>query len=106
MIELKKMKLEHYSEKLLKKQILEIVSKYLDLKDYRIFFFGSRVDKNNSQRSDIGIEGPDKIPTEILIQIEEELDQLPTLYRFDLVDFKKVSSAFKKAVGSRVEYVS
>jgi len=40
------MKLEHYSEKKLKKEIKEIkeiIGKYLDFKKYKIFFFGSRI---------------------------------------------------------------
>jgi septum formation topological specificity factor MinE len=37
------MKLKHYPLKKLKKEILEIVGKYLDLKEYKVFFFGSRV---------------------------------------------------------------
>jgi len=37
------MKLEFYPAGKLKKEILEIVGKYLDLKKYKVFFFGSRV---------------------------------------------------------------
>jgi len=36
------MKLKFYSEKKLKKELLKIIGKYLDLKKYKIFFFDSK----------------------------------------------------------------
>jgi septum formation topological specificity factor MinE len=40
------MKLEHYPVEKLKEEILKILSKYLDLSQYKVFFFGSRVKGN------------------------------------------------------------
>jgi predicted nucleotidyltransferase len=102
------MRVEHYPVNKLKKQILEIVGKHLDLRFYRVFFFGSRVAESNSQRSDIdiGIEGPEEIPARARGEIRESLDNLPTLYRFDLVDFKKVTPEFKKEAYMSIEYVN
>jgi len=37
------MKLEYYSAEKLKEEILKILGKYLDLSQYKVFFFGSRV---------------------------------------------------------------
>jgi len=101
------MKLEHYPIEKLKKEIIEIVGKYLDLNQYKVFFFGSRVKENNFPRSDIdiGIEGPKEIPVEIKFKIEEEIDKLPTLYKFDIVDFKNISKKFKKEALKHKEYV-
>ncbi len=101
------MKLEFYPEEKLKKEILEIIGKYLDLKKYKIFFFGSRVIGKNFLRSDIdiGIEGPKPLSAEIKFQIEEELENLPTLYKFDFVDFYQVSEDFKKIAKKEIEYV-
>ena len=58
------MKIEFYSEKKLKKEILRIIGKYLDLKKYKIFFFGSRVRGDNFPRADIdiGIEDRKQFP--------------------------------------------
>jgi len=102
------MKIEFYSEKKLKRQILDIIGKYLDLSSYRVFFFGSRVKKDNFPRSDIdiGVEGPGELSAKIKLEIEEELDNLPMLYNFDLVDFKRVSSEFKREALKHVEYVN
>jgi predicted nucleotidyltransferase len=102
------MKIEHYSEQKLKAQILKVIAKYLDLGLYRVFFFGSRVGKTNMPRSDIdiGIEGPEEIPGNIMVEIGEEIDNLPTLYKFDLVDFKKVTPEFRSEALKSVEYVN
>jgi predicted nucleotidyltransferase len=101
------MKLEHYSEKKLKKEILEIIGKRLDLKKYKVFFFGSRVKGNNFPRADIdiGIEGPKEISGNVISEIKEKIDMLPTLYKFDIVDFKTVSEKFKKEAKKHIEYV-
>lgn len=101
------MKLEHYSEKKLKKEIKGIVARYLDLKKYKIFFFGSRVKGNNFPRADIdiGIEGPKEASPGVVFDIKEDLDKLPTLYKFDVIDFKTVSERFKKEAKKKIEYV-
>lgn len=102
------MRIEHYPVEKLKKQILEIVGKHLDLSLYRVFFFGSRVTQRNARCSDIdiGIEGPEEIPAGVSTEIREALDKLPTLYRFDLVDFKKVNPEFKKEAFKSIEHVN
>jgi len=102
------MRLKFYSVENLKKQILEIIGKYLDLNCYKVFFFGSRVSGKGDERSDIdiGIEGPKPIPTKIMGKIEEEIEQLPILYKIDVVDFKKVSPKFKKVAKEKIEMLN
>jgi len=102
------MNIEHYPVEKLKKQILEIISRHLDLGLYRVFFFGSRVVGCNSPRSDIdlGIEGPEEIPARAIVEIRESLDKLPTLYQFDIIDFHKVTPEFKKEALKSIEYVN
>ncbi|MBU3999804.1 nucleotidyltransferase domain-containing protein [Patescibacteria group bacterium] len=101
------MKIEYYSAEKLKKDIIAILSKYPDLSQYKVFFFGSRVKGNNfpSADIDIGIEGSQEIPTEIKLAIQEQIDNLPTLYKFDVVDFKVASEKFKKEALKHKEYV-
>jgi predicted nucleotidyltransferase len=101
------MQIEFYPNEKLKKEILEIVKKHLDTHLWRVFFFGSRVRGDNFPRSDIdiGIKGPKPISAKIKLDIEEELENLPTLYKFDFVDFKNVSEKFKKEALKNVEYV-
>jgi len=100
------MKLEHYSEEKLKEDILRILSKHLDLSRYKVFFFGSRVKGNSDERSDIdlAVEGP-KIPSHVKLEIQEELENLPTLYKIDFVDFNEVDDDFKKVAKQFIEYL-
>jgi len=100
------MKIEHYPEEKLKKEIIDILSKYLDLKDYKVFFFGSRTREFVDERADIdiGIEGPE-IPTDIFLQIQEEIENIPTLYKIDFVDFNKVDDFFKKIAKEKIEEI-
>lgn len=102
------MRLEHYSAKKIREDILKIVGKYLDLREYKIFFFGSRVNGKGSERSDIdvGIEGKKEIPEKILLKIREEIKNIPTLYHIDIVDFRKVDKDFYKVAKSRIEEVN
>ena len=99
------MRLEHYPVEKLKQEILQIVGQHLDLKDCRLFFFGSRVDGKGNARSDIdiGIEGKREIAIEIMGKIDEELEKLPVLYKIEIVDFKKVPPDFRKVALKAIE---
>lgn len=101
------MRLEHYDEKKLKKELTEIVGKHLDISRYALFFFGSRVSGTGDDRSDIdvGIEGPEEIPLGVMGQIRCELENVPTLYTIDVVDFKGVSEKFYSFAKQRIEYI-
>ncbi|MCG2724885.1 MAG: nucleotidyltransferase domain-containing protein [Elusimicrobia bacterium] len=77
------MNIEHYPLKKFKKQIKEIAGKYLDLSGYKLFLFGSRVLNKGDERSDIdiGIEGEEAIPHEIMAKIREEAENIQVLYK-------------------------
>lgn len=102
------MELKFYAKEKLKKQVLDIVARYLDIKKYKVFFFGSRVSGKGGERSDIdvGIEGPKAIPIEILAEIKEKIAQLPTLYSIDVVDFRTASKDFQKVAKKNIEIIS
>lgn len=102
------MKLKHYPVRKLKKEILKIISKYLDLKKYQVFFFGSRVSGRASERSDIdiGIEGSKPIPLDVLAKIKEEIREIPTLYHLDVVDFKNIDQDFYKVARQNIELIN
>ena len=92
------MRLEQYPEDQLKRVVLEIVGRHLDLNRYRVFCFGSRVRPGGHDRSDIdiGIDGPQPIPAQAWLAIHEELERLPVLYPIDVVDFQRVSPMFRQ----------
>lgn len=102
------MKLAHYSVEQLKKDIIAVIGKYLDLKEYRVFFFGSRVNGKGDDRADIdvGIEGPRPVPGAAMVEIREALENLPTLYKIDVVDFKEVSDGFRRVAFRHTETIN
>ncbi len=84
-------------EEILKK-IVEIVSKYIP--DCRIYLFGSRAKGTARKNSDfdIAVDCSSKIPFSVMAKIEGELEELPTLKSFDLVDLSLASDDFKETV--------
>lgn len=91
------MRLEHYPVEKLKQEILAIAGRHLDLSKYRVFFFGSRVAGKGTDRSDIdvGIEGPEPIPARAWAEIQEEIENFPSLYKIEFVDFSAVAPIFR-----------
>lgn len=89
----------------LKKEIVEIITRRINLPHYRIFIFGSRASGKATERSDIdiGIESAEMIPVGLIPGIKEELDNLPVLQKIDLVDFRGVSDGFKEVAKQKVE---
>lgn len=102
------MRLENESEKLLKETILRIIGKHLNLDQYRVFFFGSRVSGRGNERSDVdvGIEGKQPLPVGVLSGIRDEIEDLPILYRIDIVDFARVNEKFKAVAKEHIELVN
>ena len=102
------MELEHESTVKLKKKILRIIGKHLDLKQFKVVFFGSRVDGTGTERSDIdiGIEGHERVPFQVMNEIREAFKEMPILYKMDVVDFKEVSHEFYEVARQAVERIN
>jgi len=102
------MRLEHYSQKKLEKEILEIIGRYLNLKKYKVFFFGSRVSGKGDERSDIdiGIEGPKKISDSVIWKIKDDIDKLEILYKIDIINFTNADKNFLEVASQRKEYIN
>jgi predicted nucleotidyltransferase len=79
-----------------------LVRRHLPDPAYRIFLFGSRAEGSAHDRSDIGIEGPKPVPRDALSLIHEELEDAPTLYTIDIVDFSRVSEKFRRVARHRL----
>jgi uncharacterized protein len=99
------MRLEHYPVETLKRQLISILERHINITQYEVFFFGSRVSGTSTERSDIdvGIRGPETVPLSKLGAIREELDHLPTLYTIDLIDFRAASEDFKAVALQQIE---
>jgi predicted nucleotidyltransferase len=81
-----------------------VIRRHLPDPAYRIFLFGSRATGSAGERSDIdiGIEGPAPVPHPVLAAIDEELEEAPTLYTIDVVDFMRVPEKFRQIAQQRV----
>lgn len=79
------------------RQVAAIIASELDC-TYRLFLFGSRAKGDHDERSDIdiGIISDKQISTEKWLAIQENIEQIPTLLKIDLVDFNSVDEEFKK----------
>jgi len=78
---------------------VEKILKRLLPKDYGAVLFGSRA-KGRAQAGsdwDIGLIGPAPLSGTVIENIREELDELPTLHTFDVVDFAGVPDYFQTA---------
>ncbi len=89
----------------IKQMIRGVVAKYLPDKSYKLFIFGSQANKPELIKSDIdvGIDAGEKISMTILANIHSDLDDLPTLYFYDLVDFQNVRESFKNIALQNIE---
>ena len=73
-------------------------NKKADLERHRVLLFGSRARGDAKQRSDfdLAVDGNEPLSIQKFYEIEEALEQLPTLYSFDWVDLTKVNSRFRE----------
>ena len=84
-----------------RKQILywikETLDKNLSGVHYNAFIFGSQANKAFLSRSDIdvGIMADEAITPYQFFRIVADMEELPMLYKIDLVDFNTVDSQFK-----------
>ena len=71
---------------------------------YRIFLFGSRATGSAGERSDIdiGIEGPAPVSRAALAAVHDELEDAPTLYTIDVVDFARMPERFRRVAERQI----
>jgi predicted nucleotidyltransferase len=102
------MKLKHFRESVLRAEILKIIEKYLDSGNYKVFFFGSRINGTGDEHSDIdlGIEGSESIPISTFAKIKEDLDAIAILYKIDVVDFHNTPEEFRQIAKNKIEYLN
>ena len=74
--------------------VKQIVLKHIPKDNFAVFLFGSRAVGNAKPLSDIdiGVLGPEPLPT----LIKEDLEESIFPYKIDLIDFYKVDKDFKK----------
>lgn len=81
------------------KKVLTIIRKHLS-DDYHIVLFGSwaKDDALETSDIDIGIVGETEAPWNIMVKIRQEVDDIRTLRKIDVVDLNAVDDRFKNNV--------
>jgi predicted nucleotidyltransferase len=81
-----------------------VIRRHVPDPTYRVFLFGSRATGSAGERSDIdiGIEGPMPVPQQTIAAIEEELEEAPTLFTIDVVDFARLPEKFRRVAERRI----
>ena len=99
--------LQNYPEKKFKVEIRSLVGKYLDLNKHQLIIFGSRVNGSASKWSDVdlGILGSDKVSSSVMGNIKDDLEEMPILYKIDVVDFASTSQEFRNIALQNYEQI-
>lgn len=90
-----------------KQQIVAIVKKRLKLPHYKVFIFGSRVNGQATEKSDldVGIDAGEQISAEAILNIQADVTDLPVMQKVEVVDFFNVSDDFKQVALQHVEVI-
>ena len=77
------------------------------LHGHRVFLFGSRAvgEARLNSDFDVGVVGDGPLALKDFFAIEDQLDDLPTLYKIDWVDFNRVSPRFRERAMQHVEMI-
>ena len=88
-------------------KLIGIVAAKIRSPHFRVFYFGSRAEGRGTEKSDldVGIEADDEVPGKLMIEIKEQVDNIPIMQKIDVVDFKKVSAGFKEVALQKIEVI-
>lgn len=92
----------------IKMLIADVMRRNADrLRGHRVFLFGSRATGDARPHSDfdIGVMGNEPLPLNDFYAIEDQLEEIPTLYKIDWVDFSRVSPRFSERAMQHVEVI-
>lgn len=92
----------------IRNMIAEVMQRNAErLRGHRVFLFGSRASGDAGPHSDfdIGVVGDAPLPLKDFFSIEDQLDDLPTLYKIDWVDFNRASPRFRERAMQQTEKI-
>lgn len=77
--------------------IAQVLARHLDTRTERAWIIGSEASGHAVPGSDIDValEGRERIDLADLARIRDELEQLPTLRSFDLIDLRRTTERFR-----------
>ena len=88
-----------------KKMVQIVVAEQLIGISFQLFLFGSQSNLSVLKNADIGIDAERQLTATEINSIKSKLDDLPTLYEFDVVDFNKVTNNFKNIALKNIELI-
>lgn len=80
----------------------DILKKY----PYKFYVYGSRAKGKNRKYSDLDLCYKDEIPTKVILDLEEELEESDLPFRVDLVFWDKMPPGFQKLIEKDLVYLS
>lgn len=82
-----------------------IVRTFLPKNAYRVFLFGSRTSPRHHPYSDIdiGLEGTDRVPLDVMAQLVEALEESDLPVKVDVVDFSRVTAEFARIARQTIQ---
>ena len=86
-------------EEQIKAMIANVMRKFSpQLSGYRVVLFGSRAGGKARTRSDfdVGVIGDEPLPVKVFYEIDDMMENLPTLYRIDWVDLNKAAPTLRQ----------
>jgi len=74
---------------------------------HKVVLFGSRAGGKPRPRSDfdVGVIGDEPLPVKVFYEIDDMLENLPTLYRIDWVDLNKAAPSLRKRALDHAEVI-
>jgi len=87
------------------RQIKQIVQEELGQDKVKIFLFGSQAQRQTWKPADvdIGIDAGQPVDPDKWVRIVSKIEELSTLFTFDIVDFNKVEKQFKEVALAKTE---
>ena len=87
------------------REVVRIIRQHMPEESYRILLFGSwaTLDSLPTSDIDVAILGPGPVKYLAMARIREEIDHLPTLRKFDIVDLCRVEDRFRESVEKTAE---
>jgi len=88
------------TEETIKEEIVRVARRWVDATHFRVLLFGSRAKGQGLAGSDfdVGLDAEGPLSLQSLARMEEALDDLPTLWKVDVVDIKKIDEEFAKTI--------
>lgn len=87
--------------------VRQLVEQYLPQQSFTLYLIGSQAGRSELKRSDVDvlIDAGNPLPPEVMGRLQAGLEELPTLYLIDLVDFYQTSEDFRKVALESAEVI-